>query len=236
MTLALELDGVRGGYGSTEVVQGVSLRIEAGQIYSLIGKNGMGKSTLLKLIMGLLPARAGKISIGGEDVTGSRPDEIVARSISYVPQDQALFQDLTVEENLRLGSLRTDRTFFEQRKGAVCQLFPFLSERLRQRAGTLSGGEQKMLLLARALLPRPKLLLIDEVSEGVQPGIVARICDVLREERENTRVGVLLIEQNIEFAFSLADRFGVLNQGLIVDDGDPRIEGARGRAEAHLTI
>lgn len=236
MTPALELEGVRGGYGTTEVVQGVSLRIEAGEIYSLIGKNGMGKSTLLKLIMGLLPARGGKISIDGEDVTGSRPDEVVARSVSYVPQDQALFQDLTVEENLRLGSLRIDRNFFQQRKRAVCQIFPFLSERLGQRAGTLSGGEQKMLLLARALLPRPKLLLIDEVSEGVQPGIVAKIGDVLREERENSRLGVLLIEQNIGFAFSLADRFGVLNQGSIVEDGDPRIEEARGRAETYLTI
>jgi ABC-type branched-subunit amino acid transport system ATPase component len=232
----LKVEELRGGYGTTEVVHGLSFEIRSGQIYSLIGKNGMGKSTLLKLILGLLPPRGGRIYVGGVDVTGDKPNAIVDRSVAYVPQDQALFQDLSVEENLRLGALGMTRAAFQERKQAVSAFFPFLRDRLRQRAGTLSGGEQKMLLLARALIPQPKLVLIDEVTEGVQPMVVAKMRDVLSEATRSTGMSLLLVEQNIQFALGLADRFGVINQGNLVDEGEPAAAGARERAEAHLTI
>jgi len=236
MSSILKVRELSGGYGTIEVVHGLSFEIGRGQTYALIGKNGMGKSTLLKLILGLLPVTSGRVQVNGIEVAGWRPNEIVSHSVAYVPQDQALFQDLTVDENLRLGALGITRVEFLQRKLAISALFPFLRERLHQRAGTLSGGEQKMLLLGRALLPRPQLALIDEVTEGVQPTVVARMRDVLAEARKSTGMSLLLVEQNIDFAFSLADKFGVLNHGALVDEGEPAAAGARQRAEAHLTI
>jgi branched-chain amino acid transport system ATP-binding protein len=236
VSVILKLEELRGGYGTIEVVRGLSMEVRCGQIYSLVGKNGMGKSTLLKLILGLVPPQAGRVHLDGAEVTGLRPNEVVARSVSYVPQEQALFQDLSVGENLRLGSLSMPRAAFETRMLAVSEFFPFLRDRLRQRAGTLSGGEQKMLLLARAVLPQPKLVLVDEVTEGVQPTVVARMRDVLVETRKASGMSVLLVEQNMDFAFGLADRFGVLNQGVLIDEGDPAVAGARQRAEAHLTF
>lgn len=236
MSSILKVEELRGGYGTTEVVHGLSFEIGAGQIYALIGKNGMGKSTLLKLILGLLTRRGGRVLVGGVDVTHEKPNAIVARSVAYVPQDHALFQDLSVEQNLRLGALSLSRTAFQERKEVVSSYFPFLRKRQRQRAGTLSGGEQKMLLLARAFMCRPKLVLVDEVTEGVQPMVVARMRDVLAEATRSSGTSLLLIEQNIQFALGLSHRFGVLNQGNLVDEGESTAAGARERAESHLTI
>jgi branched-chain amino acid transport system ATP-binding protein len=236
MASVLKVEELRGGYGTTEVVHGLSFEIAAGQIYSLIGKNGMGKTTLLKLILGLLTRRGGRVFIDGADVTTEKPNAVVARSVAYVPQDHALFQDLSVEQNLRLGSLSLSRSAFQERKEAVTAYFPFLRDRQRQRAGTLSGGEQKMLLLARAFMCKPKLILIDEVTEGVQPMVVGRMRDVLAEATRSSGTSLLLIEQNIQFALGLSHRFGVINQGNLVDEGEPAAAGARERAEAHLTI
>jgi branched-chain amino acid transport system ATP-binding protein len=236
MVPALELRDIRGGYGETEVVRGVSLTIQPGQSYSLIGKNGMGKSTLLKLIMGLLTPKRGQVRFNGVDTTASGPRGLIAASVSYVPQDTPLFQDLTVGENLRLGALRLSRAEFEARKSHVFQMFPFLGERLTQRAGTLSGGEQKMLLLARALLPAPSLIILDEVSEGLQPSILTRAKEILGNEQSCRAVSLLVVEQNIDFAFFLAGRFGVLDGGLIVDEGSSTDSHARQRAEQYMTI
>lgn len=236
MTNTLEISKLSGGYGVTRVVREVSLSVGRGQILALIGKNGMGKTTLLKLILGLLPAADGRVRIGDADVTGWRPNNIVSKSVSYVPQEQPLFQDLSVHENLRLGALGLSRSDFERRKQEMVGHFPFLERRMDQRAGTLSGGEQKMLLLARSLLPRPQLVLIDEVTEGVQPSVISRMATILNDVRKSTGLSVLLIEQNIDFAFSLADHYCVLNSGILAEEGDPNAPSARQRVESYFTL
>lgn len=236
MTALLNVDQLRGGYGPTEVIHGLSIEIWRGQIFSLIGKNGMGKSTLLKLLLGLLVPTSGTITFDGSSIAGDAPNAIIARSVAYVPQAHALFQDLTVEQNLRLGALGIPKADFQERIRTSFSYFPFLRDRLRQKAGTLSGGEQKMLLLARALIPRPKLILIDEVSEGVQPMVVQRMGQVLNNAAKVDGMSILLVEQNIEFALGLSDRFAVINQGNLVEQGDPSEIGVRQKAEAHLTI
>jgi ABC-type branched-subunit amino acid transport system ATPase component len=215
---ALDVKGMRSGYGEAPVLRDVSFDVQPGEIFALLGKNGMGKSTLLKSVMGFLPLHAGRVGMFGVDVTGLPPHRVARRDIAYTPQEQALFQDLTVEENLRLG-LRDDRSFDPGLK-RIGQFFPVLPTRLKQRAGTLSGGEQKMLLVARALMSRPKLMLIDEITEGLQPSVIERLAGVLRAEREESRVSILIIEQNVKFALSVADRYAVLKLGEIVDRGD----------------
>ena len=215
---ALDVRGVRSGYGEAPVVRDVSFDVRPGEIFALLGKNGMGKSTLLKSVMGFLPLHAGKVGVFGDDITGLPPHKVARRSIAYTPQEQALFQDLTVEDNLRLG-MRDDATFDPGLK-RIGQFFPVLPTRLKQRAGTLSGGEQKMLLVARALMSRPKLMLIDEISEGLQPSVIERLAGVLRAERDESKVSILIIEQNVKFALAVADRYAVLKLGEIVDHGD----------------
>ena len=215
---ALSVEGVRSGYGEAPVLRDVSFEVRPGEIFALLGKNGMGKSTLLKSVMGFLPLHAGSVGMFGVNITGLPPHKVARGNIAYTPQEQALFQDLSVEENLRLG-LRDDRSFDPGLK-RIGQFFPVLPTRLKQRAGTLSGGEQKMLLVARALMSRPKLMLVDEISEGLQPTVIERLAGVLRAERDESRVSILLIEQNVKFALSVADRYAVLKLGEIVDRGD----------------
>lgn len=234
MSAALQLSGVRSGYGEAVVVRDVDLNIEAGELFVLLGKNGMGKSTLLKTVMGFLPVSAGSVSLFGERVEGRAPHDIARRAVAYTPQDQALFQDLTVEDNLRLA-LRTDRRMGEGMT-RVKEVFPFLAERLTQRAGTLSGGEQKMLLLARALMCRPKLMLIDEITEGLQPSVVEHLAAVLRAEREHSGTAMLIIEQHVKFALAVADRYAVLKLGEIVDQGSTRGNVDEAAIIDHLSV
>jgi ABC-type branched-subunit amino acid transport system ATPase component len=189
---ALEVEHLTSGYGEAMVLRDVSFSLPAGEVLAILGKNGMGKSTLLKTVMGFLPAARGRIRIGGEDTTGLPPHRMARRQVAYSPQEQAIFQDLTVDENLRLG-LGSDR-FYERELARVAQFFPFLAERRRQRAGTLSGGEQKMLLVARALMFRPRLMLVDEITEGLQPSVTQRVADVLRAELGALGLAILLIE------------------------------------------
>ena len=212
---ALEIDGVSSGYGEAIVLRGVSRRVEAGSVLAVLGKNGMGKTTLLKTIMGFLPPRAGRIRMLGDDITGIRPYRLSQRQVSYSPQDQAIFGELTVEENLRVG-LRS--RLFAAGLERVAAFFPVLAQRRSQKAGTLSGGEQKMLIMARALMTKPALMLVDEITEGLQPSVIARLADVLRAQRDEG-TAILLIEQNIAFALSVADRYAVLARGEIVDEG-----------------
>jgi ABC-type branched-subunit amino acid transport system ATPase component len=230
----LDIADLSSGYGEAIVLRNVSLSIRPGEIFALLGKNGMGKSTLLKTVLGLLPAKRGRIKLFGEDVTALPTHLIARKSIAYTPQEQTLFQDLTVEENLRLG-LRDDRGFAEG-LARVSEYFPIVGKRLSQKAGTLSGGEQKMLIVSRALLGSPRLMLIDEISEGLQPSMIQRLTEILLAERKRTGTAIFVVEQNVPFAFSMADRYAVLKIGEIADDGVAGDELAAGRVQNQLRV
>lgn len=234
MTAALDVSGVSSGYGGSIVVREASLTVGTGEIVALVGKNGMGKSTFLKTIMGFVAARGGSIRLFGDDVTGMPPHLVARRSLSYTPQEQPLFQDLIVEENLKL--VVRDRQKLRHGIERVSAHFPFVGQRLRQRAGTLSGGEQKMLLVCRALLSEPKILLIDEITEGLQPSMIDRLRNVLLAERERTGLSMLVVEQNVDFALGLADRYAVLKLGEIVDVDSAKAPEARRRVTEHLAV
>lgn len=231
---ALDVADLVSGYGEAMVLHHVNLTVPDGSVLAVLGKNGMGKSTLLKTIMGFLPPRVGRISVHGAEVTGAAPHRLARHSVAYSPQDQAIFQDLTVDENMRLG-LRSDR-HYRRELDRVAQFFPFLAARRRQRAGTLSGGEQKMLLVARALLSHPRVMLIDEVAEGLQPSVIHRLVEVLRAQVDQRDLSILLIEQNVRFALAVAERYAVLTRGEIVDQGAATDPDAEERINAHLIV
>ncbi|MDR7554258.1 MAG: ABC transporter ATP-binding protein [Armatimonadota bacterium] len=230
-TPAVRVESLCGGYGESNVIRDVTFQVHRGEIFAILGKNGMGKSTLLKAMMGFLPRRQGYVELLGTDVTRWPPYLIARHGVGYVPQEKAIFQDLSVEENLRLAAVGLRRV--KERLDLVSHWFPAVALRRRQRAGTLSGGEQKMLLVARALLAEPRLLLVDEISEGLQPALIGRLQEVLAEERQRGRLTTILVEQNVRFALALADRYAVLKLGTIVDSG-PATAEARARIEHHL--
>lgn len=231
---ALELKGVTSGYRSSVVLRNLSLSISAGQSVALLGKNGMGKSTLLKTIMGYLPKKAGSIHIGPDDVTRRPPHRMARLGIAYAAQEQSLFSELSIRDNLRLG-LALD-SGFDERFALIDDLFPVFKSRLSQYAGTLSGGEQKMLLVARSLMMRPALILLDEITEGLQPSVIDRIADALLWERREHGTTMLVVEQNVPFALKVADRYEVLKQGELIDAGDARAADALQRIFEHLRV
>lgn len=230
----LSVEAVSAGYGGATVIDGVSLDIRPGEILTVLGKNGMGKTTLMKTIMGFVKAQAGRITLAGEEVTRRPPHAMARAGVAYAPQEFTIFQDLTVEENLRIG-VPDDRTFAE-RVDSLADVFPRMLERLKQRAGTLSGGEQKMLIMSRAVLAQPRLMLIDEISEGLQPTMIDRMAEVLRATRERNGTAVLLVEQHLSFALSVADRFAVLKLGQIVEQGPAGDPGAASVLVHHLKV
>lgn len=231
---ALDIAELSSGYGEALVLRNVSLSIQPAEIFALLGKNGMGKSTLLKTVLGFLRAKSGKIKLFGEDITPLPTYVIARKTIAYTPQEQTLFQDLTVEENLRLG-LRNDKDLAEG-IARVSDYFPIVRQRLRQKAGTLSGGEQKMLIVSRALLGSPRLMLIDEISEGLQPSMIQRLRDILLAERKRTGMAIFVVEQNVPFAFSVADRYAVLKIGEIADEGTTGNGAVAARAQDQLHV
>jgi ABC-type branched-subunit amino acid transport system ATPase component len=233
MTAALELNGVTSGYGSSMVVRDVSLSVAAGEIFGLVGKNGMGKTSLLKTIVGFLDARDGTVMLNGDDVTTLAPHLKRRLALAYAPQEQALFADLNVRENLLLGLL--ENAGFADKLDGVAQWFPFLTARLRQRAGTLSGGEQKMLIVARGLIAEPRVFLIDEVTEGLQPSVVDRLAEVLSAVRHERGTAMLIVEQHIPFVLEIADRFAVFKRGEIVDTGAVE-SGSATRIDEHMRL
>lgn len=230
----LAIDALSSGYGSVPVVREVTLGVARGEIVAVLGKNGMGKSTLLKTIMGFVRPLSGSVLFDGAEVAGAPPHRMARAGVAHAPQEKTLFQDLTVEENLRLGAL-SDRAF-RDRLQDVEAVFPRMVERLKQRAGTLSGGEQKMLLMSRALIARPKLMLVDEISEGLQPTMVDRMADALTRARAELGVAVLLVEQHLDFALSVADRYAVLKLGEIIDEGSAGDASAAESLVAHLAV
>jgi branched-chain amino acid transport system ATP-binding protein len=203
-------------YGAVHALKGVSLRVEAGEIVTLIGANGAGKTTLLRTISGIVPARAGRVSFEGKDITKTPAHEIVGLGISQSPEGRMVFANLSVEDNLELGAYRRrDRDGIKQDRGKVYQLFPRLLERRKQLSGTLSGGEQQMLAMGRALMSRPRLLLLDEPSLGIAPLLVRDIFKTIVEiNRQGTTV--LLVEQNAHMALGIAQRGYVLETGRVV--------------------
>ena len=231
---ALQLSTVTSGYKASVVLRGASLRVARGECVALLGKNGMGKSTLLKTIMGYLPKKDGAVHLHGTDITSLPPHSISRMGVAYAAQEHAIFTELSVRDNLRLGLIKD--SVFEERFAAIEPLFPVFKSRLKQYAGTLSGGEQKMLLVARALMTRPSLVLLDEITEGLQPSVVDRISDALLRERQQRGTTMLLIEQNVPFALKVADRYLVLKQGEIVDEGDAKAASAIGAIFDHLRV
>lgn len=230
----LEIDGLSSGYDGTTILRELSLSVAPGEAVVVLGRNGMGKSTLLKTIMGFVPASSGSIRVRGEEIASGRPHLNARRGIAYTPQEYAIFQDLTVRENLRLGV--TEDSVLEERMVAVEHAFPIVASRSSQRAGTLSGGEQKMLLLSRALIARPTLMLIDEISEGLQPSMVETMAEVLRDVRDQQGVAILFVEQNLPFALSVADRYAILKIGEIVERGRVDDTATVSALERHLSI
>ncbi|WP_313463179.1 ABC transporter ATP-binding protein [Achromobacter sp.] len=231
---ALSLEGVSSGYKGAVVLNEVSLSVDRGACVALLGKNGMGKSTLLKTVMGYLPKLRGRVRLGAVDATRLRPHEVARCGVAYAAQEQPLFPDLSIRDNLRLGLPRDD--LFDERFADIADLFPVFSTRLRQHAGTLSGGEQKMLLVARGLMQRPELLLLDEITEGLQPSVIERLGRALNWEREQRGTTMLIVEQNVAFALGVADRYLVLKQGTIVDEGEAGAPEAIGHIIDHLKV
>ena len=227
----LVVDGLEAGYGAITALRGVGLEARAGEIVTLIGSNGAGKSTLLRTISGLLQPRRGRIVFAGEEIGGERPDRIVRLGVCHVPEGRRIFANLTVRENLQMGAY-VRRGDAARSLDRVLALFPRLRERLRQPGGTLSGGEQQMLAIGRALMAQPRLLLLDEPSLGLAPRLVQQIFDIVRTiNAEGTTV--VLVEQNAQQALRIASRAYVLETGALALEGpaaelaaDPRVRRA----------
>ena len=215
----LNVEGLNQYYGSSHTLRGVSLSLEKGRCLALLGRNGVGKTTLLKCLMGVLPVAAGHVKLEGRDITRMRPHERAALGIAYVPQGREIFARLTVEENLLMGMAVKPGRQATRIRGDVLELFPVLKEMLHRRGGDLSGGQQQQLAIARALLADPKLIILDEPTEGIQPSIIKDIGNVIRLLRERGDIAILLCEQYFDFAHALADNFLVLSRGEVVAAG-----------------
>jgi len=211
----LRLEGLRAGYGPIEALRGLDLEVQEGELVCLLGANGAGKSSTLRAISGLLRARAGRIVFGGRDIHGLEPSAILRAGIAHCPEGRRVFPHLTVEENLAMGAyVRRDRTAVAEDLDRVCAHFPILAERRRQAAGTLSGGEQQMLAIGRALMARPRLLMLDEPSLGLAPVLVDLILQTIEDiNKEGTTI--LMVEQNALAALGVAHHAYVLESGRI---------------------
>lgn len=230
MSAVLEARNLSASYGGRRILENVSLRVGEAEIVTVIGHNGAGKSTLLKSVFNLIPWRSGEIRLHGRDILGLAPDRILAAGIAYVPQNRSVFPRLTVDENLRMGGfLLADKALLAARIGKVRELFPVLAERAHQLAGTLSGGEQRMLEVARALLMDPKLVMLDEPSIGLAPRMVDAVFHTVGILKSQGKA-VLMVEQNVRKALAASDRAYVMELGEIrLEDaasaliGDPRV-------------
>jgi len=233
-SIALDVDRITSGYKASVVLRELSFSVASGQAMALLGKNGMGKTTLLKTIMGYLPTATGPIRATGLDITRLPLHRLARAGIAYAPQEHALFQDLSIRDNLRLGLPKA--SVFDERFAEIAPVFPVFKTRLKQAAGTLSGGEQKMLIVARALMMQPSIVLLDEITEGLQPSVIDRLVEALLWERARRGTTFLLIEQNVPFALRVADCYAVLKQGEIIERGDAKEAGAAESIFDHLRV
>ena len=230
----LELDGIHTFYSNIEALKGISLTINKGEIVTLIGANGAGKTTTLMTICGITPPRKGRVLFHGEPIHSQAPNQIVGLGISLVPEGRRIFPHLSVMENLDMGSfLRTDRDQIKADLAYIFDIFPVLAQRRNQSGGTLSGGEQQMLAISRALMARPRLLLLDEPSLGLAPMLVKQIFDIIAKINAEQETTILLVEQNANLALKAADRGYVLENGRITISGkthdllsDPTVQQA----------
>ena len=232
--MSLEISNLNAGYDGTPILRDVSFSVDDSEIVGIVGRNGVGKTTLLKSIMGLLEPETGSIQYNGEELTGRSPDEHAKRSIGYVPQGRDVFPDLTVKENLLVGESvgDDDETRYEQ----VYDYFPILEERADQDAGTMSGGQQQMLAIGRALVGDPDLLLVDEPSEGVQPSIVQSITEDLKQINTEFDTTILFVEQNLSVIQGLAERCYAIDHGTIVDEITDEAVSDREQLEEYLVV
>lgn len=232
--MTLVVDDITAGYGETAILRNVDFTVADGEVVGIMGKNGVGKTTLLKTIMGLLEPISGTVRYRDEDVTDKSPDERAGLGIGYVPQGRDVFPGLTAEQNLLIGENvgEDDETLYDR----VYDYFPILEERSGQDADTMSGGQQQMLAIGRALVGDPDLLLVDEPSEGVQPSIVQSITEDLVRINEELGTTVLFVEQNLSVIQGLADRCYAMDKGRIVDELDRDALEDRSELEAHLVV
>jgi branched-chain amino acid transport system ATP-binding protein len=233
--MTLEVGGLRSGYGRIEVLHGIDLAVGGGELVAVIGANGAGKTTLLRTLSGLRRPSAGRVVLDGRNVAGRPAERLAADGLAHVPENRLVFPTLTVDDNLALGAWtrRRDRAGAAEARRRALELFPRLAERVGQPAGTMSGGEQQMLAIARGLMARPRLLLLDEPSMGLAPRVVTEIFATLRRLRDEQRLTILLVEQNTRAAFKVADRVYVMDRGRIAMEGrpgdlldDPRVQHA----------
>ncbi|MDR2507093.1 MAG: urea ABC transporter ATP-binding subunit UrtE [Candidatus Accumulibacter sp.] len=213
----LRIESIHQYYGGSHTLRGISLSLEKGKVTALLGRNGVGKTTFLKCLMGLLPVKSGGISLDGRDLTHLPPEKRAALGMAYVPQGREIFPRLTVEENMLMGLANGSA-----RRGfpaGIFEMFPALKQMLKRRGGDLSGGQQQQLAIARALIMRPRVLILDEPTEGIQPSIIKEIGASIRKLAEMGEMAILLVEQYYDFAESLADAYAVMSRGEIVKTG-----------------
>lgn len=211
----LKVEGLRAGYGHTPILQGIDLEVGKGEIVSLIGRNGVGKTTTMRCLMGQVGVTAGSIRFLGRDITRMPSDNRAREGIGFVPQGREVFPKLTVEENLKVGRL-VGGAQGRKLDDDIYRFFPRLRERMKQLAGTMSGGEQQQLAIGRALIGNPALLLLDEPSEGVQPSIVQLICETLKKIRDELGTTIVFVEQNLDTILSLSERAYVIEKGRVL--------------------
>ena len=227
----LIVENLVAGYGDGVVLDGISLTVAAGETVAVLGRNGVGKTTLLRTIMGLVRPKSGAVRFGGRRIDGRESFEIARAGLGYVPQGREIFTDLTVEENLILGNLKAASA------DEVYAIFPALAEKRRIAGGRLSGGQQQQLAIGRALMSKPKLLLLDEPSEGIQPSIVGELAEVLAGIVRERRMGLVLVEQNIDMALALAQRVDFVDQGRVVaSDSVAAIRANPNLVEEHMAL
>lgn len=227
----LQIEKLHQYYGGSHILRGLSFDVKVGEVTCLLGRNGVGKTTLLRVLMGLLPAKKGAVHWEGNDITGYKPHQRVRAGIAYVPQGREIFGRLTVEENLLMGLSRFPGSQAKEVPAFIYELFPVLLQMKHRRGGDLSGGQQQQLAIGRALASRPRLLILDEPTEGIQPSVIKEIGVVIKKLAERGDMAILLVEQFYDFAAELADQYLVMSRGEIVQQGrgeHMEAEGVRG--------